>query len=227
MTDLKQYRISREQRRGARRGIEAGGRRWASSQPGERLPSVRRLAAEVGAQPGDRRGRRWPSCAAAASCSASRGAERASASGRRSARTRAPLPVPPGARDLSRGNPDPALLPDLERALRRLERCPRACTASRRRCPSWPSSRASSCAPTASPARRCASSAARSTAIERVLEAHLRPGDRVAVENPGYAALFDLLRAHGLALEPVAVDERGMLPDALAGGARARARAPS
>src|SRR6185437_84762 len=51
--------------------------------------------------------------------------------------------------------------------------------------------------------------------IERVLDAHLRPGDRVAVENPGYAALFDLLRARGLALEPVAIDERGMRPDAL------------
>ena len=61
--------------------------------------------------------------------------------------------------------------------------------------------------------------------IERVLEAHLRPGDRVAVENPGYAALFDLLRARGLSLEPVAVDERGMRPTscrrALARGASA------
>jgi DNA-binding transcriptional MocR family regulator len=36
------------------------------------------------------------------------------------------------------------------------------------------------------------------------------------VENPGYAALFDLLRARGLALEPVAVDERGMRPSQLA-----------
>jgi DNA-binding transcriptional MocR family regulator len=42
----------------------------------------------------------------------------------------------------------------------------------------------------------------------------------VAVENPGYAALFDLLRARGLALEPVAVDDRGMRPDALAAALR-------
>ena len=48
-----------------------------------------------------------------------------------------------------------------------------------------------------------------------MIEAHLRPGDRVAVENPGYAALFDLLRARGLVLEPVAIDDRGMRRDGL------------
>jgi DNA-binding transcriptional MocR family regulator len=53
--------------------------------------------------------------------------------------------------------------------------------------------------------------------IERVLQAHLRPGDRIAVENPGYAALYDLLRAQGLLLEPVAVDDGGMLPTELQG----------
>jgi len=53
--------------------------------------------------------------------------------------------------------------------------------------------------------------------IERVLEAHLRSGDRVAVETPGYAALFDLLRARGLMLLPVDMDERGMRPAALQG----------
>jgi DNA-binding transcriptional MocR family regulator len=61
--------------------------------------------------------------------------------------------------------------------------------------------------------------------IERVLEAHLRPGDAVAVENPGYAALFDLLRARGLALLPVAIDQRGMRPDELRAALRRGASA--
>src|SRR4029077_1698458 len=61
--------------------------------------------------------------------------------------------------------------------------------------------------------------------IERVLQAHLRPGDAVAVEKPGYAALFDLLRAQGLALAPVRVDDRGMLPDRLRAALDAGARA--
>src|SRR6202011_245040 len=61
--------------------------------------------------------------------------------------------------------------------------------------------------------------------IERVVQAHLRAGDVVAVENPGYAALYYLLRAHGLARRGVEGEERGMRPSALrsalASGARA------
>jgi DNA-binding transcriptional MocR family regulator len=53
-------------------------------------------------------------------------------------------------------------------------------------------------------------------AIERVLQVHLRPGDRVAVEDPGYSEIFDLLSALGLIAEPVAIDEYGLLPEALA-----------
>ena len=52
--------------------------------------------------------------------------------------------------------------------------------------------------------------------IERALQAQLRAGDLVAVEDPGFAGLFDLLRALGLALRPVPIDAKGMIPTALA-----------
>jgi DNA-binding transcriptional MocR family regulator len=122
--------------------------------------------------------------------------------------------VPPGARDLSRGNPDPALLPDLATALAHCELpahlygepqvLPELLALARRQL----------CADGVPGGELCIAGGAMD-AIERVLAAHLRPGDRVAVENPGYAALYDVLRAHGLVLEPVALDQRGMLPTEL------------
>jgi DNA-binding transcriptional MocR family regulator len=51
--------------------------------------------------------------------------------------------------------------------------------------------------------------------IERVLQAHLAPGDRVAVEDPGFTGVLDLLSVLGLAAEPVEVDDRGALPEPL------------
>jgi DNA-binding transcriptional MocR family regulator len=61
--------------------------------------------------------------------------------------------------------------------------------------------------------------------IERVLQARLHPGDRVAVEDPGYTAVLDLLSALGLRPEGVRLDEFGMKADALARALQHGARA--
>jgi DNA-binding transcriptional MocR family regulator len=125
-----------------------------------------------------------------------------------------PLPVPPGARNLSKGNPDPALLPDLDGAIARM-RVPRRLYGEPAALPELLELAAAQLDADGVPHGELCVVSGAMDGIERVLDAHLRPGDSVAVENPGYAALFDLLRVRGLALRPVAVDDSGMVPAAL------------
>jgi DNA-binding transcriptional MocR family regulator len=209
MTDLKQYRITATSAAQLVESIEAAVAHGAL-EPGQRLPSVRRMAVEVGISP--------VTVAAGLAELRRRGivvteARRGTRIGTRPpiGPSRAPLPVPPGARDLSQGNPDPALLPDLGRSLARIE-LPTRLYGEPAALPELAAlAREQLGADGISGEPPCIVSGALD-GIERVIEAHLRPGDRVAVENPGYAALFDLLRARGLTLEAVAIDERGMLP---------------
>lgn len=62
-------------------------------------------------------------------------------------------------------------------------------------------------------------------AIRRVLAARLAAGDAVAVEDPGWPNLLDLLASTGLRALPVRVDEEGPDPVALATALRNGARA--
>ena len=52
--------------------------------------------------------------------------------------------------------------------------------------------------------------------IERVLREHLRPGDRVAVEDPSFPGLIDLLSASGYVAVPFGTDEEGPIAAAVA-----------
>lgn len=52
--------------------------------------------------------------------------------------------------------------------------------------------------------------------VERALAAWLRPGQSVAVEDPGWFAMVDLVRSMGMVAVPVEIDQEGYRPDALA-----------
>jgi DNA-binding transcriptional MocR family regulator len=139
------------------------------------------------------------------------------------------LPVPPGLRDLSDGEPDVRRLPSLGPALR-------AVAADGGHPPGYASAVAMPeltdaarlrLAADGVPVERAAIAATAGTldAMERLLTAHLRAGDAVAVEDPGWANLLDLLAACGLRPVPFAVDDDGPDPTGLAEALRAGARA--
>jgi DNA-binding transcriptional MocR family regulator len=123
-------------------------------------------------------------------------------------------PAPPHRRDLAIGLPDPELLPPIEPALRRidLERALRiggletADTGLTEVGRAWFEA-------DGLPADTLSVVSGAFDGIERVLLAHLRPGDRVMVEDPAYNSIRDLLLALGLIAVPVPVDELGFLPE--------------
>ncbi|MGW2633019.1 aminotransferase class I/II-fold pyridoxal phosphate-dependent enzyme [Streptomyces chattanoogensis] len=197
-------------------------------QPGEVLPPLRELAVYLEVNPN--------TVASAYRTLRDRGV--IETAGRRGSRVR-PRPAstsrealrveaPPGVRDASDGNPDPALLPPLEAALAE------AAARSARRPTLYGAPAVDEDLEALAraaflrdgvPEAPIAVTSGSLDAIERVLAAHLRPGDTVAVEDPGWGSLLDLIPALGLRSAPVAVDDDGALPEQLAQALRDGARA--
>ncbi|MEU0006067.1 aminotransferase class I/II-fold pyridoxal phosphate-dependent enzyme [Streptomyces sp. NPDC006314] len=224
---LGEYRI---EGRGAA-GIAAGVERAVGAgelEPGQHLPPMRELAAQLGVNPN--------TVAAAYRILRERGV--IETAGRRGSRIR-PKPattgreelrveVPPGGRDLSTGNPDPALLPRLAPALaaaaEQADRRPVLYGDDPVDAGLVRIARAELDADGV-PEGPLTVTSGSLDAIERVLAAHLRPGDAVAMEDPGWGSALDLVPALGLRTAPVGVDDDGPLPDdlrrALESGARA------
>lgn len=196
--------------------------------PGQLLPPVRELAARLGVNAN--------TVAAAYRSLRERGV--IETGGRRGSRVR-PRPastpregirveVPEGVRDISQGNPDPALLPPLGPALAwaaaRADRAP-TLYGSPAVTPELARAGRAALDDDGVPGGPLAVSSGSLDAIERVLTAHLRPGDTVGVEDPGWGALLDLIPALGLRAAPVTLDDDGPHPAAveraLGEGARA------
>lgn len=121
--------------------------------------------------------------------------------------------IPPGAVDLATGNPDPALLPPLEAPLRTLEahhvlyggHPDKALLAFAAR----------EFETDGIPAQSVAVLSGALDGIERILREYLRAGDRIAVEDPSFPGVVDLVSASGFVATPFAMDEDGPLPDSV------------
>jgi DNA-binding transcriptional MocR family regulator len=189
--------------------------------PGTHLPAVRNLAATLGVSPA--------TVAAAYRTLKQRGL--VTANGRRGTtiavqpplRVRRGRPLPANARDLASGNPDPALLPPLGPALARI--------GTEHRLYGGPAKLEAlvELARTAFAADgvdgEIAIVGGALDGIERILQTRLLPGDRIAVEDPTWPRVTDLVRALGFIPEPVGLDERGLLPEELERALRRGAKA--
>lgn len=134
------------------------------------------------------------------------------------ARAWSPAPPPPGLHNLVDGNPDVKLLPPLGRFLAKAGA--HALYTDPRKLPELVDTVRKQLRSDGVRATDVAIVGGATDGIARILEAHLSPGDLVAVEDPTFPPLFDLLGALGLVPVPVAVDASGPVPDALAAAMR-------
>jgi DNA-binding transcriptional MocR family regulator len=212
-------RSAREIAAAAERAIRDG-----SLPAGERLPTVRGLAGQLGVSPA--------TVAGAYRTLGDRGL--VVTGGRAGTRVapRPPLPaslasadVPPGVHDVRTGLPDPRLLPPLAGVMGRVADGPQPNRFGAHNDALLVQRAADGFTADGVPARRVAVVSGALDGVERALQTRLATGDRVAIEDPGYPPVADLVRALGLRPVAVRVDDDGPRPDdldaALGQGARA------
>lgn len=190
--------------------------RAGRARPGERLPTVRALARRLEVSPATvlaayaalrRRG--------VLVAEGRRGTRLAESPGVTSPSTPLAAAYPRGVRNLYDGNPDPALLPSMRGALDAADPAPRFYG-----CPPEDGALAGLVMREMNadgiPATGLALASGAMDAVDAVLSLDLRPGDRVAVEDPGFRSIRDVLGARGLVATPVCVDDEGFEPDEMA-----------
>ncbi|MEV0292069.1 aminotransferase class I/II-fold pyridoxal phosphate-dependent enzyme [Nocardia sp. NPDC050710] len=191
-------------------------------EPGSRLPTVREVARELRVSPATVN-QAWRALAATGAIVARgrAGTFVGELSASRPAAGRYQRLHPPSDSafrvDLSRGTPDPALLPDLTAALRTITAADAGDLAAdylgEAMLPElagkvradWPFR-----------AERLAVLDGALDAVDRLLTTHIRLGDAVAVEDPCFPPFLDLLARIGARPVPVHLDESGILPHELA-----------
>lgn len=115
--------------------------------------------------------------------------------------------------DLSRGTPDPALLPALGPAFGRVSA--RAFTGVYQDEPVLPQLRQVLARTWPCPAEALTVVDGAMDGITRVLERVVGLGDRVVLESPGYPMFFDLVESLGAEIVPVDLDRHGIRPSSL------------
>lgn len=221
------YQITGGTAAGISASVESGIRSGALA-PGAALPAVRTLAAELAVSPATvakaYQELRQRGLVATAGRHGTRVRPRPPVAARRSALH---LPLASGTRELSTGVPDRRLLPPLGPHLAALaaEIGPPLGYAVAGVLPELADTARQRLAADGVPAGELTLTGGALDGIDRLLTAQLRPGDAVAVEDPGWANLLDLVAALGLRPIGVPVDDDGPteagVRAALAAGARA------
>lgn len=217
-----QYRVQGRTAKQIADSVESG-IRVGALKPDALLPSVRALAGELEVAAG--------TVAAAYRLLRDRGLVEARGRHGTHVRQRPPLAarsggplVQAGVIDLASGQPDPGLLPDLDSVLP-LARWGPAAAPSAVVLPQLLALGRDRFAADGVPGAAMTVASGGLDAIHRLLSAQLRPGDSVAVEDPGWPNVLDLIAALGLRARPVPLDSEGPLPESMRAVLRAGARA--